>query len=62
MKKYLSLLTLIFIFASVSAAQEKSADKTEKPKDSTEKVKLPKAKKVFEDYVKASGGKKLLKK
>lgn len=62
MKKYLSLLTLIFVFASVSAAQEKSAGKTEKPKDSTEKVKFPSAKKVFEDYVKASGGKKALEK
>lgn len=62
MKKYLSLLTLIFVFTSISAAQEKSAEKTETPKTSTKKIKLPTAKKVFEDYIKASGGKKVIEK
>jgi len=57
MKKHIILFTLILTFASVNFAQ-KTADKngkTETPKTAAEKVKLPTAKQVFENNVKATG-------
>lgn len=59
MKKQIILFTLILIFASIAAAQEKEtkAEKTEKPK-AEKKEKLPSVKEIFKKHVKASGGRK----
>jgi zinc protease len=63
MKKQIFLFTLILIFASFAAAQEKETktEKTEKPKVE-KKEKLPSAKKIFKKHVKGSGGRKTAKK
>lgn len=57
MKKYAILFTLILTFASSTFAQDKPAktEKTETPKAAPEKVKLPTAKEVFDNNVKATG-------
>lgn len=57
MKKQIFLFTLILIFTSIIYAQEKEIkiEKTEKPKPAEEKIKLPTAKEVFENNVKATG-------
>lgn len=64
MKKYTILFTLILAFASITFAQDKTAkpEKAETPKTATEKVKLPTAKEVFENNVKATGERAALEK
>lgn len=74
MKQHTILFALILAFASLTFAQDKTTKtektetkkteitKTETTKTVTENVKLPTAKKVFEDYIKASGGMKAIEK
>ena len=59
MKKQIILLTLILIFTSIVSAQETEVKpvKAEMPK-AAKKIKLPTAKKLFEQHIKATGGKK----
>ncbi len=60
MKKHIFIFTLILILASIVFPQEKTSDaeKNAMPKTAAKKVKLPSAKKVFKNHVKAIGGKK----
>lgn len=64
MKKHAILFALILIFASAAFAQDKIKKpvKTETPKPAAEKVKLPTAKEIFDNYIKSSGGRAAIEK